>query len=534
MKNIYYLLSVISLTALLVGGCKKEEETFEDPYEGAKEPLGISINREILPSPANGESGAEVTIPVKGLLPYKDQVQVQFNGVDAQILSVSESSVKVKVPENASSGVTSVIVKDQVVIGPYFKVNGLVNIDPTFVATAGSNRHINQFYKMADGRNILVGAFTDYDNKGLLSPLNRIIKISDDGVLDRSFRTGRAANGDLTSIVEMGGKFIVAGAFNGYGQQGSISNITSVNSNGSVDTAQYDTYLKKVTGIIKFFPRFNGGTDAPINRLYTFNNKAIATGNFRYYVKRIYSEPNYLQTRDSIILDSTEVRQIIRLSADGSLDKTYRFDQTGKALAGANGFIDSYMHTSGPLAGKVVIFGKFSRFDGQAANNIVRLNADGTIDGSFTVGSGTDNNIGSLTYNELTGKYLITGSFTRYNGHVSPGIAMLNSNGSPDNSFIAKEISGGYANFAKQLTSGLVVVSGGFKTYSGISRSGFMILNPDGTLATKYNNTGRFSGNLNDVIEMKNADQKNSLLLIGGFTRFDNQELNNIIRVTIE
>ncbi|WP_207532096.1 DUF5008 domain-containing protein [Desertivirga arenae] len=534
MRKIYYILSVISFASLIFTGCKKEDETFEDPYEGAKEPLGITLNREILPSPANGDTGAEVTIPVKGLLAYKDQVHFQFNGVDAQIVSITESSVKVKVPENASSGVTSLVVKDQIVIGPYFKVNGLVNIDPTFVAVAGANRNINQFYKMPDGRNILVGAFTDYDNKGLLSPLNRIIKISDDGVLDRSFRTGRAANGDLSSIIEMGGKFIVAGAFNGYGQQGSISNITSVNSNGSVDTAQYDTYLKKITGVIKFFPRFNGGTDAPIRRLYTFNNKAIATGNFRYYVKRIYSEPNYLQTRDSIILDSTEVRQIVRLSADGSLDKSYRFDQSGKAFTGANGYIDSYMHTTGPLAGKLVIFGKFSRFDGQVVNNIVRLNADGTIDGSFTAGSGTDNNIASLTYNESTGKYFITGSFRTYSGHVSAGIAMLNSNGSPDNTFTAKEISGGYASFAKQLSNGLIVVSGGFKTYSGISRSGFMILNPNGTLADRYNNTGRFSGYLNDVIEMKNADQKNTLLLIGGFGRFDNQEVSNITRVTIE
>ncbi len=534
MKKVKYILSTLALFFVVLAGCKNDKNVFENPYSGAKESLGISISRDLVPDPKNGDAGTSVFVKVTGLVPYKLRLKFLFNGVEAKILSVTETGITAEVPENASSGVTSIVVDNQVIIGPEFIVNGLVNIDPTFLTKIGTNRHINQYYKLTNDRNILVGAFSDYDNKGLLSPLNRILKIDDNGGLDRTFRPGRAANGELSSFVELGSRYIVAGGFSGYGIQGNISNITALVNNGGVDSLQYDTYMKDSTGVIKYFPRFNGGTDGYIDRLYVLNNKLIATGNFRYYVKRIYDKPNYLNTKDSVILDSTEIRQIVRLAGDGALDKTYRFNASGVAFEGANGYIDSYMHTSGPLLGKLVIFGKFSRFDGQAAKNIIRLNADGTIDNTFDPGTGADNGISTLKYNPDTDQYLITGGFRAFNGHESPGIAMIKSDGGMVSTFTAKPLVGGYATFAKQLSSGLVVVSGNFRTYGGIFRSGFMILNATGELAAGYNNTGRFSGNLNDVIETQSADNKKALLLIGGFTKFDNTDINNIVRITIE
>ncbi|HTN22289.1 MAG TPA: DUF5008 domain-containing protein [Pelobium sp.] len=534
MKKLKYILSILALFFVVLAGCKNEDDVFEDPYSGAKESLGVSISRDLVPEPMNGSAGTSVVIKASGLMPYKEKLKFLFNGVEAKVISVTETEITVEVPENASSGVTSIVIDNQVVVGPEFTVDGLVNIDPTFLTKIGTNRQVNQYYRLSDNRNILVGAFTDYDNKGLLSPLNRILRIDDNGGLDRTFRPGRASNGDLSSFVEFGNRYIIAGGFSGYGIQGNISNITALSTNGSIDTLQYDTYMKNTTGIIKYFPSFNGGTNSYIDRLYTFDNKLIATGNFRYYIKRIYDQPNYLNTKDSVILDSTEIRQVIRLGADGALDKTYRFNPGGVAFEGANGYIDSYMHTSGPLAGKLVIFGKFSRFDGQAAKNIIRLNADGTIDNTFNPGNGTDNAISSLKYNPDTDQYLITGSFRAYGGHDSPGIAMLKSNGEPVNTFTAKPIVGGYATFAKQLSSGLIVVAGNFRTYGGIFRSGFMILEATGELAAGYNNTGRFSGNLRDVIETKSADDKKALLLIGAFNKFDNVDINNIVRITIE
>lgn len=113
-------------------------------------------------------------------------------------------------------------------------------------------------------------------------------------------------------------------------------------------------------------------------------------------------------------------------------------------------------------------------------------------------------------------------------------MALINEDGSLDESFTAKFFEGGYPYFARQLSGGLIVVSGGFKKYNNVTRNGFMVLTPAGLLAPGYNATGPFSGGLSDVIETKSADGKKALLLIGGFNRFDNQPFYNIVRVTIE
>ncbi|WP_316823933.1 DUF5008 domain-containing protein [Pedobacter miscanthi] len=535
-----YFIILIGCLALLSQSCKKTEG-FEDPYTGGTSPIGVNIPLEAVPVPANGSPGSEVTVPVTGLKPFEGSVKFLFNGIEAEIIKVTETDIKVRVPAFASSGLTALLIDDQMVFGPNFKVDGSIAIDPGFLATKGANGAVNQVYRLADGRQLIVGSFTNYDDKGSISPLNRIVMTAQDGLLDRTFRSGRAANGGLSRVVEIGGKFIISGGFSGYAQRNNnISNITSLNVNGTIDTMGIHTFRRPdQTDTIKYFPRFNGGTDSYISKIYTVDGKIIATGNFRYHVKRQYDKPNRLMELDTVILDSTEARQILRMNADGSLDKTYRFDLAANTgLPGANGNINSFMHAEGANANKLVIYGTFSKFDGGTSPNIIRLNSDGTIDPSFNPGTGTGigarNGITSLTYNELLQKYIITGSFTSYNGHPSAGIALINLDGSPDKSFTAKAIGGGYASFAKQLgPDGLIVVSGGFNNYNGISRSRFMILQPNGELAAGYNATGIFSGSLSDAIEGKNDTGIRTLLLMGQFNRFDGKEVNNIIRITI-
>ncbi|SES08083.1 DUF5008 domain-containing protein [Pedobacter rhizosphaerae] len=539
MKKFKFIIAIILLFAIAIQGCKKEEELFEDPYADAKQSLGIKISETELPTPASGIAGTEVTFKITGVLPYKDKLSFMFNGEKGEVTEVTATTIKVKVPDAGSTGVTSIAIGDQLIIGPQFIVTGLIKTDITWKATAGANGFVSQFYEMVDGRALVIGQFNNFDNKGIITPINRIARTSIDGEYDRTFRTGRGANGALSKVIEIGGRFIIAGGFSGYNQRTeNISNITSLFTNGAIDTVKIKTARKPSltdTVTIKAFPKFNGGTNDFIGRLYAHQGKILATGNFRYYVKRTYDKPNYDFTRDTVILDSTEIRQIVRMNLDGSLDKTYRFNTaTNKGNIGANGQVDTYMHTDADKLEKLVVFGNFNTFDGQAAGRIIRLNANGTIDPTFNAGSGADNQIFSLIYNATTRKYMMTGSFTKYNGKTAIGIAMLNEDGSLDESFTAKTLDGGYASFAKQLNSGLIVLSGGFKKYNNVTRNGFMILNSKGDLAAGYNTTGPFQGGLADAIETKSADGKKALLLIGHINRFDNQPANNIMRVTIE
>ncbi|MNQ86667.1 hypothetical protein D3C85_1018660 [compost metagenome] len=111
---------------------------------------------------------------------------------------------------------------------------------------------------------------------------------------------------------------------------------------------------------------------------------------------------------------------------------------------------------------------------------------------------------------------------------------MLKPDGSLDEGFVAKKFNGPGANFAKLLDDGLMVVSGYFNNYNGVSRNGFMILNNKAELAPGYNATGLFDGFLSDVIETRSDDNKRALLLIGFFGKFNNENINNITRVVLE
>jgi hypothetical protein len=157
-------------------------------------------------------------------------------------------------------------------------------------------------------------------------------------------------------------------------------------------------------------------------------------------------------------------------------------------LPAGNGFVSSsYMQADG----KLIVVGSFNKFDELPARPDCPLNLNGTVDPVFNSGAGADQAIGSITYNPLNRKYLITGSFTSYNGVPAKGIALLNEDGSIDQSFVSKGFaSDGGATFAKQLSNGMIVVSGVFSTYNGIRRSGFMVLTPTGDLARGYNAIG--------------------------------------------
>src|SRR5690606_14707868 len=271
---------------------------------------------------------------------------------------------------------------------------------------------------------------------------------------------------------------------------------------------------------IKYYPRFNGGFDGYVDRLFPQgNDKVVVGGGFRYYINRRYDQPNKLETRDSVIMDSVEVRHLARLNADGSLDSTFRFDAAANRFRpGGNGNVLTIRHDSGPHEGKFVVYGTFNQFDGVPAGRILRLNADGTVDETFnTGGTGADQAIDKLFYNATTGKYNPAGQFRRFNGQPANRLAVLNEDGTLDESFVAKAFDGGAPDFAKQLSDGKIIVSGGFRSYDGVARNGFMVLDESGDLIPGYNATGIFSGTIEDIMETTAQDGRRALLIYGLF-----------------
>jgi len=531
----YIKLYIIALSILAFVSCSKDVEFHSEPYQEGKAALGIVMEKTLKPSPETGGPGTQVKIKVTGLTPYKDKAVFTFNGQQAEIVSITDQDITVKVPEFASTGITTIVIDDIIFYGPTFSVQGKIKLDPTWQAKYGANGGIYDILTTTEDKRIMVGGFNNYENKGNIKPNNRIVRTFRNGEYDASFKVGNGAQGSLSSIIQIQNAYYIAGGFAGFDQRtDNISNITRLNINGQIDTMAVDPFRPPhLPDTIKYYPKFNGGFDNYIGNIYNHNDKILAVGNFRFHIHRIYGKPNYMETRDSVILDSTEIRSVALLNLDGTLDESFRFSG-GKALAGANGSTNAYYHSSGALKGKTVIFGSFTSFDGETVGSIVRLNADGTIDKTFNVGSGASFGINNVNYNEKLGKYIITGAFKTFNNVASLGMVMLNANGSIDTNFKVKSFGDGTPIYALQMDDGLIAVSGIFKIYNNISRSNFLIMDSSGELVKGMNNSGVVNGYITKIIETQSDDGKRALLLLGDFTKFDNIDARGITRITIE
>jgi len=85
--------------------------------------------------------------------------------------------------------------------------------------------------------------------------------------------------------------------------------------------------------------------------------------------------------------------------------------------------------------------------------------------------------------------------------------------------------------FAQQLSNGLVIVNGYFKTYNGVRRGNFMVLDAKGNLAEGYNATGNFRGTVRQCIETVNNEDEVMVMLMGNFSKLGEDDLGNITRL---
>ena len=543
MKLRYLKIILIALVIASAGACTKTP-TFDNPYSGGKPALGVQLSLTVPPVPTTGAIGSTVTFAATGLLPYKDKLIFMFNGQVAQVVSVTDAAITVTVPVTASTGVATLTIGDQVFFGPRFKVSGKISVDPAFSVLNGANNTVNTAYQLSDGRLMFVGAFTDYDTKALLNPINHIALAFNTGSADISFKSN-GSDGPLTSILSNGSKLFVAGSFHSFYFLGgkatltNMNNITRLGLDGTPDSIlvpQYNSAKKKAVPAFtgNFFGSFtngNTGSSGSVTKIFNFNGKITAIGNFGYYGMSRFD--SLLAPKPRVIYDTLRIPQVARLDYNGLLDGAFRYNiTTHTGFAGGNGSVyDGFMQADG----KLVIVGNFTKFDSIAAKRIVRLNTDGTIDQNFNTGSGADQVIRSISYNAITNKFFITGSFTTYNGQPALGIAMLNADGSLDNTFASKgfSIEGG-ATFAKQLSNGLIIVSGSFVNYNNIRHRGFIVLDQTGNLAVGYNTLGDFVGSINDVLETINSSGKVTAMLMGTFTQVDGLPVSNITRVVFE
>jgi uncharacterized delta-60 repeat protein len=130
--------------------------------------------------------------------------------------------------------------------------------------------------------------------------------------------------------------------------------------------------------------------------------------------------------------------------------------------------------------GRILVWGAFDTYLGQARSRIVRLDADGAIDPTFNPVS-INGGISDVA-EQADGKLIIVGGFTEVDGASRSLVARLNANGSHDASFnpgsgLTKPAGGQNIALDVKLTpNGHILVGGTFTHANGLPRNGIALL----------------------------------------------------------
>jgi len=413
------------------------------------------------------------------------------------------------------------------------RLNADGSLDASFNVGTGANSSVLTTVIQPDGKIIILGGFTSYNG----TPRNRIARLNEDGSLDASFNVGTGANNSVSTIsIQPDGKIIIGGWVTTYNGT-PINHIARLNADGSLDasfsvetgansavlTSSIQPDGKIIIGGV--FTVFNGTTKIRMARLNedgsldsSFNVGTGANNSVR--TMAIQSDGKIIIGGTFTSYNGTSINRIARLNADGSLDAGFDVG-TG---TNTNGTI---LTTAIQPDGKIILGGEFITFNETPRNYITRLNVDGSLDAGFNVETGASNEVRTIAI-QPDGKIIIGGWFTSFNGTAINRIARLNADGSLDTSFnVGMGANAPVRTIAIQ-PDGKIIIGGSFSTYNGTLRYRIARLNPDGSLDASFNMGTQVSSN--EVLTT--AIQPDGKIIIGGsFTSYNGTPVNRIARL---
>ncbi|MBP7408693.1 MAG: delta-60 repeat domain-containing protein, partial [Flavobacteriales bacterium] len=223
--------------------------------------------------------------------------------------------------------------------------------------------------------------------------------------------------------------------------------------------------------------------------------------------------------------------------------------------------------------GKILAAGLFTSYNGTSCDHITRLNANGSLDGTFTPGSGANGSIYAMVL-QPDGKILIAGTFTTYNGTERIHLARLNSNGTLDGTFVhsltlgeSPDVivlqpdgnillgSGSSVFVPRRLTSigsldssfgvgtgfapsngiehmllqpdGRILVGGQFGSYNGTPRGNILRLNQNGSLDSSFDPGSGASAGVYALARQPDG----KIMIGGGFISYDGTSRQGVARI---
>lgn len=351
-------------------------------------------------------------------------------------------------------------------------------IDPAFQTSVTIAALPARAVTFADGKYILYGDFS-YAN-GMLH--RGIVRYNADGSVDNTFSIGVGPNGEVSTIdVQADGKLLVGGRFTTFSGQPRAA-LVRLMADGSIDQSFNPKFeLQNTMGSMKvkalangkilFYSYFSTIEGNPATHsLIRLNSNGSLDNSFTASVT--YIDNIEIQSTGKIIVTGYFTKGITRLNADGSADPTFDVG------SGFNGTVNSMVLAAGDA---IIVGGNFSQFNGNAQSYLVGLTADGLVDASFQGSSKLNNGVSAIA-KLPDGKLLIGGGFTIYNVTSINRVIRLNANGTLDGTFSAGTGPNSNASHVVLFPSGDILVTGSFTSFNATTRNGIATLTSAGAV----------------------------------------------------
>ena len=409
--------------------------------------------------------------------------------------------------------------------GNIIRYNANGTIDTSFNPIPGGT--VNAMALQSDGKIIIGGAFVTVGSAATARLY--IARLNADGSLDTAFDP-KADSAVNAIVVQPDGKILVGGAFTSFQPNGTTitfaaSHLARLNADGTVDSSLLLNPNSTVTSIA-----LQPDGAVVIGGYFTTVLAAVnsTTALARNHVARIKADKTTDTTFDPNV---SGVVTSLALQADGKvvIGGSFSFLQANSsatiitrnnlARVNADGSLDAGYDPNANAAvsslalqpdGKVIVGGIFTTLQpagstvASSRNRLARLNADGTVDGSFDPGLNggvgalallADGSVlvgGAFSTVEPTGSILVGGAFTNIGGVAVRNLALLNTGGSGSSSFAPNPNGAVYALAVRP--DNRVLVAGTFTSIAGTARAGVAQINLDGTLDLSFNSGASASG----------------------------------------
>ncbi len=374
------------------------------------------------------------------------------------------------------------------------RLNDDGSFDTTFVpGSATFDYLVTGLFAQADDQILIFGSFDSFSGIAC----SRIVRLTSSGPVDSGFATAALSDYDDTGAVtavaqQPDGKLIVTGVFHSLG--GVVANnLVRLETNGAKDTS------------------FDSISAGPAAR--NVNAVLVRPGDGKIFAGGYFSTYGGVPRHN-----------LAWVNGDGSVDSTF---------AGLSGVADTYPQIYAIAEqpdGKILVGGYFSSVAGAPRSNLVRLNSDSTIDPTFDANLSVYGTV-RVFHIQPDGKILIAGSIQAVNGVARGRIARLNANGTLDGSFDPGIGANSTIYSVARDAAGNIYVGGSFVFFNGQTRLRVAKLTSAGAVDTAFNSAGTGANDI--VYAVAPPDGAGGIVIAGAFSRYNDFQVRRIARLNV-